>query len=86
MSRYCLAWWNASAFGRRDYWHDLERSQIAGCLFEYGGWRPETPFGPQPGINHVDRLVDAQDARDRAELIAEHARTAAVRKALSEAK
>ena len=50
------------------------------------GWRPETPFGPQPGINHVDRLVDAQDAKDRAELIAEHARTAAVRKALSESK
>jgi hypothetical protein len=50
------------------------------------GWRPETPFGPQPGIAHVDRLVDAQDARDRAELIAQEARTAAVRKALSEAK
>ena len=50
------------------------------------GWRSETPFGPQPGINHVDRLVDAQDARDRAELILQEARTAAVRKALSEAK
>jgi hypothetical protein len=50
------------------------------------GWRSETPFGPQPGINHVDRLVDAQDVKDRAELIAQEARTAAVRKALSEAK
>jgi hypothetical protein len=51
-----------------------------------GGWRPETPFGPQPGINHVDRLVDAQDAKDRAELIAEHARMAAMKKAIAEAK
>jgi hypothetical protein len=50
------------------------------------GWRSETPFGPQPGIAHVDRLVDAQDVRDRAELIAQEARTAAVRKALLEAK
>jgi hypothetical protein len=57
-----------------------------GVYSNTGGWRPETPFGPQPGINHVDRLVDAQDARDRAELIAQEARTAAVRRALSEAK
>jgi hypothetical protein len=32
------------------------------------GWRDEVPLGPQPGIEHVDRLVDAQDAKDRAEL------------------
>jgi hypothetical protein len=33
------------------------------------GWCKPTPLGPQPGINHVDRLVDAQDRRDRLELI-----------------
>ena len=33
-----------------------------------GGWRDEVPLGPPPGIEHVDRLVDAQDAKDRAEL------------------
>jgi hypothetical protein len=27
-----------------------------------------TPLGPPPGINHVDRLMDEQDRRDRAEL------------------
>ena len=47
------------------------------------GWRPETPFGPQPG-NHVDRLVDAQDAKDRAELIVQEARRAAMRKLANE--
>src|SRR6516165_3986478 len=26
-----------------------------GVYSNTGGWRPETPFGPQPGINHVDR-------------------------------
>jgi hypothetical protein len=51
-----------------------------------GGWRPETPFGPQPGINHVDRLVDAQDAKDRAELVAQEARRVAMKKAIEEAK
>ena len=33
-----------------------------------GGWRDEVPLGPQPGIEHVDRLVDAQDQIDKAEL------------------
>jgi hypothetical protein len=33
------------------------------------GWREAKPLGPQPGIDHVDRLVDAQDRRDRLELI-----------------
>ena len=31
-----------------------------------GGAR-EVPLGPQPGINHIDRLIDAQDAKDRVE-------------------
>jgi hypothetical protein len=35
------------------------------------GWRDAAPLGPPPGINYVDRLVDAQDARDRAARIAE---------------
>ena len=33
-----------------------------------GGWRDEVPLGPQPGIEQVDRLVDAQDKIDQAEL------------------
>jgi hypothetical protein len=32
------------------------------------GWRDEAPLGPPPGIEHCDRLVDAQDKIDRAEL------------------
>jgi hypothetical protein len=37
------------------------------------GWREATPLGPPPGINHVDRLCEVADARDRAELIAKEA-------------
>jgi hypothetical protein len=50
------------------------------------GWVAPRSLGPPPGIEHVDRIVAAQDARDRAELIAQEARVAAVRKALAEAK
>jgi hypothetical protein len=57
-----------------------------GLLGTQSGWIEPRPFGPQPGINHVDRLVDAQDARDRAELIAQEARTAAMLKAIAETK
>jgi hypothetical protein len=32
------------------------------------GWREPAPLGPPPGIEHVDRLVDAQDRIDKAEL------------------
>jgi hypothetical protein len=38
------------------------------------GWRPEIPIAPPPGINYVDRLVDAQDAKDKAQRIVEQAR------------
>jgi hypothetical protein len=31
------------------------------------GWVEPRRLGPQPGINHVDRLAQAQDARDRAQ-------------------
>jgi hypothetical protein len=37
------------------------------------GWRDPGPLTPPPGINHIDRLVEVQDARDRAELIAREA-------------
>jgi hypothetical protein len=39
-----------------------------------GGWAREIPLGPQPGINHVDALIDQADAQDRAELVAKAAR------------
>jgi hypothetical protein len=32
------------------------------------GYRDAVPLGPPPGIEHCDRLVDAQDKIDRAEL------------------
>jgi hypothetical protein len=32
------------------------------------GWRDEVRLGPPAGIEHCDRLVDAQDKIDRAEL------------------
>jgi hypothetical protein len=32
------------------------------------GWIDERPLEPPPGIEHCDRLVDAQDRIDRAEL------------------
>jgi hypothetical protein len=38
------------------------------------GWRDATPLGPQPHIQHVDRLMDAQDRKDRADLIQQEAR------------
>jgi hypothetical protein len=41
----------------------------AGLVGSTTGWRKQTPLGPQPGINHVDRLMDAQDRRDRHDLI-----------------
>jgi hypothetical protein len=31
------------------------------------GWVEPRPLGPQPGINHVDRLMDEQDRREELE-------------------
>lgn len=44
-------------------------SSNAGLIGSNSGWRRETALGPQPHINHVDRLMDAQDRRDRLALI-----------------
>jgi hypothetical protein len=33
------------------------------------GWRRETPLTNPPGTNYADKLMDAQDRRDRHELI-----------------
>jgi hypothetical protein len=38
------------------------------------GWRDPGPLGPPPGVAIADRLMDVQDARDRAQLIANEAR------------
>jgi hypothetical protein len=32
------------------------------------GWREEAPLGPPAGIEHCDRMMDVQDAKDKAEL------------------
>lgn len=45
------------------------------------GWRDAVPIGPQPGIQHVDRLLDEADRRDRLALIQEEARRRALEKA-----
>jgi hypothetical protein len=50
------------------------------------GWVDSRPLGPPPGIAHVDRLVDAQDAKDRHELVMQHARREAERKFAEEGK
>jgi hypothetical protein len=44
------------------------------------GWAHETPLGPPPGVAQADRLMDAQDQRDRAELIEREARFRAMEK------
>jgi hypothetical protein len=44
------------------------------------GWAREIPLSPPPGVAQADRLMDAQDQRDRAELIEREARLQAVEK------
>jgi hypothetical protein len=46
------------------------------------GWRDAIPIGPQPGIQHVDRLLDEADRRDRLALVQEEARRRALEKAV----
>jgi hypothetical protein len=38
------------------------------------GWAREIPIGPPPGLRYVDAQLDAQDAKDRQELIEKKAR------------
>jgi hypothetical protein len=44
------------------------------------GWGHSTPLGPPPGVAQADRLMDAQDARDRAELVDREAKLQAMEK------
>ena len=44
------------------------------------GWAHETPIGPPPGLRYIDAQLDAQDARDRAELIEREAKLQAADK------
>jgi hypothetical protein len=44
------------------------------------GWIEPTPLGPPPGVAQADRLMDAQDRKDRAELIEREARFKAIEK------
>jgi hypothetical protein len=52
-------------------------SANAGLPGSTTGWREARPLGPQPHIQHVDRLMDEQDRRDKADLI----RAEAIRRA-----
>jgi hypothetical protein len=44
------------------------------------GWVAPTPLRPPPGVAQADRLMDAQDAKDRAELIERDARLKSMQK------
>jgi len=44
------------------------------------GWAHEIPLSPPPGVQQSDKLVDAQDAGDRAELIKRDAQLRAMEK------
>jgi hypothetical protein len=44
------------------------------------GWAHETPIGPPPGLRYVDQQLDAQDAKDRAELVKRDAQLKAMEK------
>jgi hypothetical protein len=44
------------------------------------GWIAPTPLGPPPGVAQADRLMDAQDVKDRAELIEREAKFKAMQK------
>jgi hypothetical protein len=44
------------------------------------GWRTAVPIGPPPGVEQADRLMDAQDARDRHDLIVEDAQRKAAQR------
>ena len=43
-------------------------------------WGHATPLGPPPGVAQADRLMDAQDAKDRAELVEREAKLRAMEK------
>jgi hypothetical protein len=44
------------------------------------GWAREIPLGPPPGVAQADRLMDAQDQKDRAELVEREAKLKAMEK------
>jgi hypothetical protein len=49
-------------------------SSRGGAASNTPGWAAPTPLGPVPGINHVDRIVEADTARQRADAIMEEGR------------
>jgi hypothetical protein len=55
-------------------------SAPSGAFPNMSGWRPAVPIGPPPGIAQADKLMDAQDAKDRHNLIVEEARRTAARR------
>jgi hypothetical protein len=50
------------------------------------GWRNSPPLGPVAGLRYVDAQLDAQDQKDRRELIERKAKEQALLKAAEEAK
>jgi hypothetical protein len=58
----------------------LTRAHPSPGLAGSHGWQNPRPLGPPPGVAAADRLMDAQDARDRHDLMVAEARRAAERK------
>jgi hypothetical protein len=56
---------------------NVRGSNVAGSST---GWAREIPLSPPPGVAQADKLMDAQDAKDRAELIKQEAQTEAMRR------
>jgi hypothetical protein len=48
------------------------------------GWVDPAPLGPPPGLRYVDAQLDAQDAKDRAELVEREARLKAMEKMIEQ--
>jgi len=46
------------------------------------GWVAPNPLSPPPGVNILDKIMDHEDAKDRAELIEREARLRAMQKAV----
>jgi len=45
-----------------------QRADVRPVAGDGSGWVAPTPLGPPPGVAQADRLMDAQDRRDRIEL------------------
>jgi len=57
-----------------------QRADVRPVAGDGSGWVAPTPLGPPPGVAQADRLMDVQDAKDRAALVERQARFEALAK------